>query len=270
MVPANRLAVPRAARLASFALLVVLAGCAGAQRTGDTRYQLRLAMGEQLASQGDWAGAYRVADALCREEPKEGRAGLLRARALRHTGAVDEAEAALRDLLREEPKNAAAHAELAILFERTRRTDEALAHHQEALRLERGSPRYLNNMGFALHLRGRSREAIPLFEEALRIEPADARLRNNLGFALAASGDFARAARQFELAGTKAEARNNLGLAYERAGNLLQAYDQYLEAVQLDAASATARGNLEHVAREMGRVLPELGTVPEAGAKGGS
>jgi Flp pilus assembly protein TadD len=194
----------------------------------------------------------------------------VRARALRHTGAVEEAGAALRALLADEPKNAAAHAELAVLCERTRRTEEALAHHREALRLEPGSPRYLNNLGFALHLRGRSGEAVPLLEEALRADPADPRLRNNLGFALAATGDFTRADRQFQLAGTRAQARNNLGVAYERAGNLLQAYDQYLEAVQLDASSETARGNLEHVARELGRAPPDGGAVPGTGANGGS
>jgi Flp pilus assembly protein TadD len=255
-------------RAAGIAVVAMLAGCATTYRTTDPAYQLRLAMATHLANQGDWAGAYLTADALCRDAP-DGRARLLRARALRHTGATDEAEPALRDLVRDEPRNAAAHAELAVLLERTRRTEEALAHHAEALRLER-SPRYLNNMGFALHLRGRSREAVPLLEEALRLDPADARLRNNLGFALAGTGDFPRAARQLELAGTKAQARNNLGLAYERAGNLARAYEQYLEAVQLDPSSATARGNLEHVAQEMGRVLPELGAAPDPGAKGGT
>ena len=244
------------------------AGCAGAQRTVGTDYQVRLAMAEQLAARGDWAGAYRAADALCREAPDE-RARLLRARALRHTGAVEEAEDSLKVLVRDEPRYAAAHAELALLYERARRTDEALAQHRDAQRLDPRSPRYLNNLGFALHLRGRTREAIPLFEEGLRVDPTDARLRNNLGFALAATGDFPRAAQQFALAGSKAQAKNNLGLAYEQAGNLLQAYEQYLESVQLDASSTTARGNLEHVAREIGRVLPELGTVPDP-AKGGS
>jgi Flp pilus assembly protein TadD len=250
------------------AVLVAASGCAGAQRTGDSAYQLRLAVAEQLASQGDWAGAYRAADQLYREEPDVGGARLLRARALRHTGAVDEAEAAIRGILADEPKNAVAHSELAMLCERARKPEEALAHHREALRLAPGSPRYLNNLGFALHLRKQSKEAIPLLEEGLRADPADARLRNNLGFALAAVGDFPGAARNFQLAGTRAQARNNLGLAYEQAGNLLQAYEQYLEAVQIDSSSATARGNLEHVARELGRELPDVGIVP--GEKGGS
>jgi Flp pilus assembly protein TadD len=260
--------IRRVCRAAAIVMLATLAGCATTHRKIDAVYELRLAMAAQLATQQDWAGAYLAADALCRAAP-DGRARLLRARALRHTGATDEAEPALRDLLRDEPRNAAAHAELAILLERARRNEEALAQHAQALRLER-SPRYLNNMGFALHLRGRSREAIALLEEALRLDPADARPRNNLGFALAASGDFPRAAHQFELAGTKAQARNNLGFAYERAGNLAQAYEQYLEAVQLDGSSAIARGNLEHVAQEMGRALPEPGAAPDTGAKGGS
>jgi Flp pilus assembly protein TadD len=263
------LRVPRrAAALA--AVLLGATACAGAQRSGGRAHDLRLAVAEQLGAKGDWAGAYRAADALTREDPKDGAARLLRASALRHTGAVDEAGAALRDLLADEPRNAAAHAELAVLCERTRRSDEALAQHREALRLQPGSPRYLNNLGFALLLRGRAGEAVPLLEEALRADPADPRLRNNLGFALAATGDFSRASRQFQLAGTPADARNNLGVAYERAGNLLQAYDRYLEAVQIDASFETARGNLEHVGRELGRMLPGTGTVSGPRENGGS
>lgn len=255
--------------LAALALAALLAGCAGARRSGDATYGLRLAVAEQLAARGDWAGTYRAADALAREMPSDGRARLLRARALRQTGAVDEAEAGLQALLRDQPRNAAAHAELAILCEHARRPEEALAHHREALRLEPGSARYLNNLAFALQLRGRSREAVPLLEQALRADPTDPRLRNNMGFALAATGDFARAARQFELAGTRAQARNNLGVAYERAGDLLNAYDQYLEAVQLDASLDTARLNLEHVARELKRALP-VGIVSEPPRSGGT
>ena len=254
----------RSASAAGFALMALLAGCAGAQRSAGAEYQIRLAMAEQLASQGDWAGTFRAADALCRDAPENGRARLLRARALRHTGAQAEAEAALRALIADEPSNAAAHSEFAVLCEHARRSVEALAHHREAVRLER-SPRYLNNLGFALHLRGRSREAVPLLEEGLRLDPADGRLRNNLAFALADTGDFTRADQQFQLAGTKAQAKNNLGVAYERAGNLLQAYEQYLKSVQLDAGSATARGNLEHAAQELGRGVPERVTAPGAG-----
>lgn len=261
--------IPRSAAALAAAVLVAGAGCAGARRSDDPTHALRLAVADQLAARGDWPGAFRAADALAREAPHDARARLLRARALRHTGAVDEAEAGLRALLQDEPKDAAAHAELAVLCEHTKRPDEALVHHREALRLEPGSPRYLNNLAFALELRGRSREAVPLLEQALRGDPADPRLRNNLGFALAATGDYARAARQFELAGTRAQARNNLGVAYERAGDLLQAYDTYLEAVQIDASFATARVNLEHVARVLGRVLP-AGIPSDPGAKGGS
>lgn len=250
------------------AVLLGATGCAGAQR--NHAHDLRLAVAEQLGAKGDWAGAYRAADALTRDDPKDGPARLLRARALRHSGAVDEADAALRALVADEPRNAGAHAELAVLCEHARRPDEALVHHREALRLEPRSARYLNNLGFALHLRGRSREAVPLLEEALRIDPADPRLRNNLGFALAATGDFTRAAQQFQLGGTRAEARNNLGVAYERAGNLLQAYDRYLEAVQLEVSLEAARGNLEHVARELGRELPDTGTVLGPAPTGGS
>lgn len=159
---------------------------------------------------------------------------------------------------------------LGILLEQARRPAEALEQHREAARLEPRSPRFLNNLGFALLVRGRAREAVPVLEDALRIAPGDARLRNNLGFALAAANDFGRAARQFELGGTRAEARNNLGLAYELAGNLPQAYDQYLEAVRLEPGAEGARANLEHVARELGRTPPAIAPgAPRASEIGG-
>jgi Flp pilus assembly protein TadD len=242
----------------SLAALVLVAGCAGARGSADSGRRVRLALAEQLAAQGDWSAAFHAADALHREAPGDTSARLLRARALRHSGALEEAEADLREVLEQDPSSAVAHGELAVLCEQARRPEEALVHHREALRLEPKSPRYLNNLGFALLVRGRPREAIPLLEAGLRIAPGDQRLRNNAGFALAAAGDFAGAARQFELAGTSAQARNNLGLAYERAGNLPQAYEQYLEALKLDPAAATPRRNLEHVSRELGRTVPEL------------
>jgi Flp pilus assembly protein TadD len=185
------------------------------------------------------------------------------------TGAFAEAETGLRELVRREPGNAAAHAELALLFEQTRRPEDALTHHREAQRLAPDDPRYRNNLAFALLVRGRPKEAIPHFEEALRSASADPRYRNNLGFALAAAGDFAGAARQFDLAGPQAQAHNNLGYAYELAGNLSQAFELYIQAVRADPAGGRSRANLEHAARQLGRsVPPDL--VEAQSVKGGT
>jgi Flp pilus assembly protein TadD len=262
----------RRARRSGVAVLAALlvGGCAGASRRGDDVVRgVRLGIVEGMADRGEWALALKAADALTREEPDGTRARLLRARALRHQGMMAEAEADLRRVLRLEPGNAAAHAELGVVCELGGRPEEALSHHREALRLAPGDPRYLNNVGFALMLRGRGREAVPLLEEALRIEPGSARLRNNLGFAYAASGELARAARQFELGGTPADAKNNLALAYELNGNLVQAYELYLEAWRLEPAPRI-RDNLLHVARKLGRSVPAEVAAPEDAGKGGT
>ena len=245
------------------ALLLIGDGCASKQKTADLQArQVRLGMAEQLAARGDWAATFQVADALVREDPADGEALLLRAKALRKQEMNAEAEADLRKLVALQPNNPEAHAELAVLCEHASRGAEALQHHEEADRLAPGYPRYLNNLAFALMVRGKPKDAIPKLEEALRAEPRSPRLRNNLGYAYAATGDFSRAFEQFRLGGTPVQARNNLGFAYERAGNLVQAYDLYLQAARLDPADATSRSNLLEVATKMGRTPPPEAVAP--------
>jgi Flp pilus assembly protein TadD len=123
------------------------------------------------------------------------------------------------------------------------------------------SPAYLNNLGFSLFLRQRFKEAITAYESAARLAPMSQRVRTNLGFACAAMGDLRRAAREFQMGGTEAEAKNNLGFAYERRGDMANAYDLYVEAVRLDPKAARARSNLVHAAVVLGRPIP-----PEAAA----
>lgn len=243
--------------VAAVVLLLAGGGCASKQKTAEAQArQVRLGMAEQMAYRGDWAGAFQAADALVREDPSDGEALLLRAKALRRQDMAAEAEADLRRLLVLQPHDPEGHAELAVLLERSDRGSEAIGHHEEAVRLAPGQPRYLNNLAFALLVRGKAREAVPKLEEALRSEPRSPRLRNNLGFAYAATGDFNRAYEQFRLGGTPGQARNNLGFAYERSGNLAQAYEMYLQALQVDPTDATFRTNLSHVAGRLGRPVP--------------
>ena len=61
-------------------------------------------------------------------------------------------------------------------------------------------------------------------------------------------GDLRRAAREFQMGGTEAEAKNNLGFAYERRGDMANAYDLYVEALRLDPKGERARSNLVHAA----------------------
>lgn len=262
----------RGIKMGAVFLALLVAGCAGVQKTEvESSRQVRLAMADQLAQRGDWAGAFQIVDGLTREDPTDATALLFRAKVLRKQAMTAESEADLRRVLQLEPRFAEAHSELGVLCEHAARPQEAMERHQEAKRLSPADPRYLNNLGFAMVIRGRAKDAIPLLEEALRAEPGSARLRNNMGFAMASTGDFGRAAEQFRLGGTPLQATINLGFAYERSGNLAQAYPLYLQAVRLDPADARARSNLEHVAREMGRELPpELAVgAPGAGEKGG-
>ena len=87
----------------------------------------------RLAARGDWAGAFQVADALVREDPSDGDALLLRAKALRKQemtgGGRGRPPAGWSSL---QPRNPEAHAELAVLCEHSGRGAEALDHHEEA------------------------------------------------------------------------------------------------------------------------------------------
>lgn len=258
--------------LAALLVLSSGAGCAGAQRSeAEGQRQVRLGMAEQMARRGDWAGAFQVADALHREDPTDPMALLMRGKALRKQAINIEAESDVRQVLKLAPRYSEAHAELALLCEANGRRAEAMEHHEKASELSPGNPRYLNNLAFALLVRGKAREAVPLFEEALRGEPSSPRLRNNLGFALAATGEFGRAAEQFRLAGDPVQARNNLGFAYERAGNLAQAFDLYRQAMEAAPGDARPKANLQHVAQELGRPMPDgvAPGSPGAADKGG-
>ena len=140
--------------------------------------------------------------------------------------------------------------------------------HREAVKLAPNNPAYLNNLGFSLYLRHRFKEAISQYESAARLAPLSRRVRTNLGFACAAMGDLRRAAREFQMGGTEAEAKNNLGFAYERRGDMDNAYDLYLEALRLDPKAAQARSNLVHAALVLGRPLPPEAVGTAAGAPG--
>jgi Flp pilus assembly protein TadD len=154
---------------------------------------------------------------------------------------------------------------LGILLDATGRSVEAETHHRKAVSLDEKNPAYLNNLGFSLLVRRKTKEALEVLGRSARLDPTNPRLRTNLGFAYAASGDMPRAAREFAIGTSVADARNNLGFAYEARGDLNNAYDLYRQALQLDPANQRARGNLDHVARKLGRPTPpELAAAPPA------
>jgi len=251
--------------------LALLAGCAssGAQRTHDAAHVARHNLARELVSRGDWARAFAMLDDLYRENPEDVEVLTLRGIVFRERGLFADAEKDLKAALKLAPESADAHAALGIVYDVQLRPD-AEAEHREAVRLAPKNPAYLNNLGFSLFLRQRFKDAITSYESAARLAPLSPRVRTNLGFAYAATGDLRRAAREFQMGGTEAEAKNNLGFAYERRGDMANAFELYVEALRLDPKAARARSNLVHAALVLGRPIPpEAVPAPAAGDGGG-
>jgi Flp pilus assembly protein TadD len=253
----------RTTLVASAIAALTLAGCARGPRPDVIGAQRSLAT--ELIRQRDFARAFSVADALCRSSPREPDGYLLRGIVYREQALLEEAKGDLEEAVRLAPKSARAHSALAILHDAMASSEDALEHHRRAVELQPNDPQFLNNLGFSLFAHGKAREATETLQRAVRAAPADPRIRNNLGFALAANGDLTRAAEQFAFGGTPADAKTNLGWAYERRGALVQAFELYVEALRLDPASASARKNLNRVARGLGRTPPaDVATPPGA------
>jgi Flp pilus assembly protein TadD len=201
--------------------------------------------------------------AATKPKPDDAEVLTLRGIVYRERGLYADAETDLKAALGSMPNSPETHAALGILYDVQLRQD-AEAQHREAVRLAPNNAAYLNNLGFSLYLRQHFKEAIAEYEKAARLAPLSHRVRTNLGFACAATGDLRRAAREFRMGGSEAEAANNLGFAYERRGELSNAYDMYLAALRIDPAAGKARSNLVHAATVLGRPLPTEAQVPVA------
>jgi len=238
----------------------------GAQRTSDAGYAARHKLAHELVSRGDWARAFAMLEELHRDRPEDAEVLTLRGIVFRERGLFADAEGDLKAALKIDPDSADAHAAIGILYDVQMRS-EAEAEHRKAVKLAPKNAAYLNNLGFSLYLRQQFKEAIGVYESAARLAPLSRKVRTNLGFACAAVGDLRRAAREFQMGGTEAEAKNNLGFAYERRGDMANAYDLYVEAVRLDPKGEHARSNLVHAAIVLGRpVPPEAAPPPPAQA----
>jgi Flp pilus assembly protein TadD len=244
---------------AALALVVaaqLLSACSLLQQKRSDTFVARKRLTLELIEKRDWTHAFYYADELHREAPDDAEVLVLRGTVYRERGLPAEAEADLDEAIKlsDLPE---AHAALGILFDMTGKGEQAEAHHQRAVTLGKNNPAYLNNLGFSLFLRHKYQEAITAYQRAVRMSPVNHRIRTNLGFALAASGDFPRAAKEFEMGGQPADARNNLGLAYERKGDLGNAYAMYIEALRLDPRCSPARANLVYVAKRLGKEIPQ-------------
>ena len=254
----------RASRWVPALFLLAWSACASseANRRPDT-FRARKQLTRELIARQDWRAAFYYADQLHREQPKDAEVLVLRGIVYREQGMKQEAEADLREAIQRDGKLAEAHSALGVLLDSTGHGQEAGVQHEKATALAPDNPAYLNNEGFSLFLRGKYEDAIKVYHRAARLDPTNRRIRTNLGFAYAATGDWPRAAHEFDRGGaTKAQSKNNLGFAYERKGDLGMAYDLYLEAIRLDPRCSQARANLGAVAAKLGRTLPD--DVPAA------
>jgi Flp pilus assembly protein TadD len=264
----------RLVRMVSLALALagasVSGGCAGtkAAQRSEASYLASSKIARELVVRADWLRAFAMLDDLHRERPEDANVLTLRGIVYRERGLFADAEADLKAALKLEPDSAETHAALGILYDVQMRPD-AEAEHRAAVRLAPSNPAYLNNLGFSLYLRQQFKEAISVYESAARLAPLSRRVRTNLGFACAAIGDLRRAAREFQMGGTEAEAKNNLGFAYERRGDLANAYDLYVEALRLDPKIERARSNLVHAAIVLGRPVPPEAAAPLTPPKDG-
>jgi len=248
------------------------AGCAsskGAEHSSNEGFVARTKLARELVSRGDWGRVFSMVDELHREHPDDADVLTLRGIVYRERGLFGDAEADLKDAIKLTPESAEAHAALGIVYDVQMRP-EAEAEHREAVRLAPKNPAYLNNLGFSLYLRQHFKEAVSVYESAARLAPLSRRVRTNLGFACAALGDLRRAAREFQMGGSEAEAKNNLGFAYERRGDMANAYDLYVEALRLDPKIERARSNLVHAAVVLGRPVPPEAAAPAPAPNGAS
>jgi Flp pilus assembly protein TadD len=240
------------------ALGAIILGC-GSQQASVRKetFEARKKLAGELVAREEWQAAFAYLEDLHRERPDDAAVLVLRGIIYRERGLSSEAEADLLQALKLDTRAPEGHAALGILYDVTLRGIAAEKHHREAVKLAPKSFAYLNNLGFSLFLRGKHRDAIGVYQQAARLSPTNRRLRTNLGFAYAASGDLGRAAREFTMGGTPAEAKNNLGFAYERRGDMGHAFDLYLEAARLDPKSNRARSNLVHAAEVLGKPVPD-------------
>jgi Flp pilus assembly protein TadD len=249
--------------IAALEAAALTAGCATSQPAHPTTPTdvARMKMARELVERGDWGRAFGDLDELHRKWPQDAEVLTLRGIVYRERGLFHDAEDDLKAALVSAPNDAEAHAALGILYDVQLRPD-AEAQHRAAVQLAPQNPAYLNNLGFSLFLRQHYKEAIKEYEKAARLAPLSRRVRTNMGFAYAAIGDLPSAAREFQMGGSEAEAKNNLGFAYERRGDMANAFDLYLQAVQLDPKAVHARSNLVHAAQVLGRPVPPEAAPP--------
>jgi Flp pilus assembly protein TadD len=152
------------------------------------------------------------------------------------------------------PTFAEAYNMLGVCYDQKRQFQSAQQEYGKALRLDRQNARYLNNLGYSYYLAGDDGEAIKWYRKGLKVTPQDRRLHNNLGMAFGRKGDMPKAREHFMIAVGQTGTHLNLGYIFNQQGQYEEAIRQYQLALQTDAQSVSALGNLAQLYERTGRL----------------
>lgn len=190
----------------------------------------------EAAGQKDRAREFLTRTAELLPESEEAR--LRVARSLREEGRLEEARAAVEELVRDMPRSAAALTELGLLEEAAGDPGKALQHYRNAIQLDRTAPQALTHAGRLLLAQGQVKEALNLLKQAAALPGATAETYHWLGEAHLASGKallaieaLREAARQSET--PRGETGRALGRALLMAGRARDALEELRRARKL-------------------------------------
>jgi len=190
----------------------------------------------EAAGQKDRAREFLTRTAELLPESEEAR--LRVARSLREEGRLEEARAAVEELVRDMPRSAAALTELGLLEEAAGDPGKALQHYRNAIQLDRTAPQALTHAGRLLLTQGQVKEALNLLKQAAALPGATAETYHWLGEAHLASGKallaieaLREAARQSET--PRGETGRALGRALLMAGRARDALEELRRARKL-------------------------------------
>jgi len=190
----------------------------------------------EAAGQKDRAREFLTRTAELLPESEEAR--LRVARSLREEGRLEEARAAVEELVRDMPRSAAALTELGLLEEAAGDPGKALQNYRAAIQLDRTAPQALTHAGRLLLAQGQVKEALNLLKQAAALPGATAETYHWLGEAHLASGKallaieaLREAARQSET--PRGETGRALGRALLMAGRARDALEELRRARKL-------------------------------------
>jgi arylsulfatase A-like enzyme/Tfp pilus assembly protein PilF len=176
-------------------------------------------------------------------------------------GRLDEASAALDELLEQRPRYTWAHRQLGAIALKHDDAEAAITHFTKALALDPDLVVLRADIARLLLAQGRTEGALAQFRRALDARPDDGALQRDLAVALARVGRHEEAITSYRAARSagieSAELCRQLGWSLERDGQLDAAVDEYRRAVQLDPVSPEGYIRL-------GAALTTLNRMPEA------